>query len=65
LNDVTFNNTLANMGNANSLLNYADWGAIRSVSPLSWFKATQGEGGVRPPFVMKLPGDSNNQTNQT
>jgi arylsulfatase len=51
------------MGNANSLLNYADWGAIRSVSPLSWFKATQGEGGVRPPFVMKLPGASNN--NQT
>jgi arylsulfatase A-like enzyme len=54
-----FNNTVANMGNANSLLNYADWGAVPSVSPLSWFKATQGEGRIRPPFVMKLPVSSN------
>lgn len=58
-----FNNTLANLGNANSLINYADWGAVSSVSPLSWFKATQGEGGVRPPFVIKLPGVSNNNNN--
>jgi arylsulfatase A-like enzyme len=55
----TFNNSAANIGNADSLVNYGAWGAGASVSPLSYFKTTQGEGGVRPPFVMKLPGTSN------
>ena len=50
-----FDNTLANIGNSNSLVNYADWGALSSVSPFSWFKATQGEGGIRPPFIIKAP----------
>jgi arylsulfatase A-like enzyme len=54
-----FNNSAANIGNADSLVNYGAWGAGASVSPLSYFKTTQGEGGVRPPFVMKLPGTSN------
>ena len=54
-----FNNTVPNIGNANSLVNYGAWGAVAAVSPFSYFKTTQGEGGVRPPFVMKLPGSSN------
>jgi arylsulfatase A-like enzyme len=32
-----------------------------SVSPLSYFKSTQGEGGIRSPFVIKLP-NGRNQT---
>jgi arylsulfatase A-like enzyme len=55
----TFNNTVPNIGNADSLVNYADWGAGAAVSPFSYFKTTQGEGGVRPPLVIKAPGTSN------
>lgn len=55
----TFNNSVANIGNADSLVNYGAWGAGASVSPFSYFKTTEGEGGVRPPFVMKVPGTSN------
>jgi arylsulfatase A-like enzyme len=54
-----FNNTVPNIGNADSLVNYGAWGTLAAVSPFSYFKTTQGEGGVRPPFVMKLPGTSN------
>jgi arylsulfatase len=51
-----------------------------SVSPLSYFKASQGEGGIRAPLIIKLPGivsnsnssnnnnnnsSANNQTSQT
>jgi len=56
-----FNNSVSNIGNANSLVNYADWGAIASVSPFSYFKATMGEGGTRVPFVIKEPLGSSNQ----
>jgi len=49
-----FNNTVSNMGNANSLINYGPWDAIAAVSPLSYFKMTMGEGGIRSPFVIKL-----------
>ena len=55
----TFNNTVPNIGNADSLVNYGAWGAGAAVSPLSYFKTTQGEGGVRPPLVIKAPGTSN------
>ena len=55
----TYNNSLANVGNADSLVNYGAWGAVAAVSPFSYFKTTEGEGGVRPPLVMKLPGASN------
>lgn len=55
----TFNNSAANIGNSNSLVNYGAWGAGASVSPFSYFKTTQGEGGLRPPFVIKLPGAAN------
>jgi arylsulfatase A-like enzyme len=57
----TFNNTVSNIGNANSLVNYGAWGTMSSVSPLSYFKSTQGEGGIRSPFVIKLP-NAGNQT---
>ena len=57
----TFNNTVPNIGNANSLVNYGAWGTGASVSPLSYYKTTQGEGGIRSPFVIKLP-NTGNQT---
>jgi arylsulfatase A-like enzyme len=50
-----YDNTLANLGSANSFFNYGAWGTAASVSPLSYFKSTMGEGGVRAPFVIKLP----------
>lgn len=50
-----FNNSVENIGNANSLINYGAWGSISSVSPLSYFKQSQGEGGLRSPFIIKLP----------
>jgi arylsulfatase A-like enzyme len=56
-----FNNTVSNIGNANSLVNYGAWGTMLSVSPLSYYKSTQGEGGIRSPFVIKLP-NTGNQT---
>jgi arylsulfatase A-like enzyme len=54
-----FNNTVSNIGNADSLVNYGAWGTIAAVSPFSYFKTTQGEGGIRPPFVIKSPGVTN------
>jgi arylsulfatase len=66
-----FNDSIPNIGNANSLVNYGAWGVAHSVSPLSYFKASQGEGGIRDPLIMKLPGapvstsSSNNNNNQT
>jgi arylsulfatase A-like enzyme len=50
-----YDNTIANLGSANSFFNYGAWGTGASVSPLSYFKSTMGEGGVRAPFVIKLP----------
>ena len=50
-----FNNTITNIGNPDSLVNYGPWGTAPSVSPFSYFKTTQGEGGTRPPFVIKEP----------
>lgn len=50
-----FNNSLPNIGNANSLVNYGAWDIAHSVSPLSYFKRSQGEGGVRAPLIIKLP----------
>jgi hypothetical protein len=57
------NNTLSNIGNGSSLVNYAAWGSASSVSPLSGFKITEYEGDTRAPFVVKEPllaGSSNN-----
>ena len=52
----TFNNSLTNIGNENSLVSFGAWGEAQSVSPLSGYKAAQSEGGIRAPFVIKLPG---------
>ena len=46
---------MSNIGNANSLVNYGTWGSLPSASPLSYFKVSQGEGGIRFPFIIKLP----------
>lgn len=50
-----FNNSIPNVGNSNSLVNYGVWGSISAVTPLSYFKLSQGEGGIRSPFIIKLP----------
>jgi arylsulfatase len=57
--NVQYDNSAANVGNSNSLVNYGAWGAGKAASPLSYFKASQGEGGIRTPFVIKLPNPSN------
>ena len=57
-----YNNSAANIGNSNSLVNYDIWGTSPSVSPLSFFKTSQGEGGARAPFIVKEPLVSNNGT---
>src|SRR5574339_669718 len=49
------NNTLSNIGNVSSIINYAGWGPYSSVTPLSGYKVTEYEGGVRAPFVVKEP----------
>lgn len=52
------NNTLPNLGNGTSVINYAAWGAESSASPLSGYKVTEYEGGTRVPFIVKEPGTS-------
>ena len=61
----TVNNTLSNIGNKSSVVNYGAWGSSPVISPLSGYKTTEYEGGTRVPFVIKEPkafsseGDSN------
>jgi arylsulfatase A-like enzyme len=52
------NNTLSNLGNVSSTINYAAWGSYSGIGPLSGFKASQYEGGTRVPFIVKEPGVS-------
>jgi len=49
------NNTIPNLGNSTSHLNYGSWGAYLSVAPLSGFKTSTYEGGTRSPFIVKEP----------
>jgi arylsulfatase len=51
-------NTLSNLGNGTSQINYAAWGTNPSASPLSGYKTTEYEAGVRVPFIFKEPGVS-------
>jgi arylsulfatase A-like enzyme len=49
------NNTLSNLGNVSSNINYAAWGSAVGTSPLSGFKVSEYEGGTRVPFIVKEP----------
>jgi arylsulfatase len=49
------NNTLPNLGNGTSVINYAAWGTATSDAPLSGFKISEYEGGTRVPFIFKEP----------
>jgi arylsulfatase A-like enzyme len=52
------NNTIPNLGNGTSVINYAAWGADSSASPFSGYKTTEYEAGTRVPFIVKEPGTS-------
>jgi arylsulfatase A-like enzyme len=52
------NNTVANLGNADSDVNYGAWGSYYSISPLSGFKGSMYEGGTKVPLLMKEPTQS-------
>ncbi|MGE3858920.1 MAG: sulfatase-like hydrolase/transferase [Nitrososphaeraceae archaeon] len=49
------NNTVANLGNPTSDVNYGAWGSYYSISPLSGFKTTMYEGGTKVPLLLKEP----------
>jgi arylsulfatase len=49
------NNTLPNLGNGTSIINYAAWGTAPSASPFSAYKTTEYEAGTRVPFIVKEP----------
>ena len=49
------NNSLGNLGNMTTEVNYGAWGSEVSVAPLSGFKASVYEGGIRAPFIVKEP----------
>jgi arylsulfatase A-like enzyme len=51
----SLNNTIPNLGNSTSSVNYGAWGLYLSVAPLSGFKTGTYEGGIRPPFIIKEP----------
>jgi arylsulfatase A-like enzyme len=51
----TIDNSLKNLGAANSDFNYGPWGSYLAVSPLSGFKSSFYEGGIRIPLVIKGP----------
>lgn len=57
------NNTLPNLGNGTSVINYAAWGPESSASPLSGYKTTEYEAGTRVPFVFKEPASQNSNIN--
>jgi arylsulfatase A-like enzyme len=49
------NNSLSNLGSPTSDINYGAWGTYLAVSPLSGFKTSMYEGGIRPPLLIKAP----------
>lgn len=58
-----FNNSYSNIGAPSSWIIYGEAGASVAVSPLSGFKGTMYEGGIRSPLIIKQPAsDQNNST---
>ncbi len=51
----TVNNSIENIGNPGSVVNFGTWGQGQQVSPLSWYKTQEGEGGTRVPFLIRPP----------
>jgi len=49
------NDTLSNLGNKTTSVNFGSWGAYVSSAPLAGFKASEYEGGTRVPFIVKVP----------
>src|SRR6476659_2069757 len=52
---TTVNNSLSNLGSPTSDFNYGSWGTYVAVTPLSGYKTSLYEGGVRPPAILKAP----------
>ena len=52
---AAINNSLSNLGSPTSDFNYGAWGTYVAVSPLSGFKTSLYEGGIRPPAIIKAP----------
>ena len=52
---ATINNSLSNLGTPTSDFNYGSWGTYVAVTPLSGYKTSLYEGGVRPPAIIKAP----------
>ena len=57
-----FNNSYSNIGTPKSWIFYGETGASVAVSPLSGFKGTMYEGGIRPPLMMKQPFSTQNSS---
>jgi arylsulfatase len=53
--DETFDNSLENMGRANSYVELGTGWASASSTPFKWYKAFTSEGGMRVPVIIKLP----------
>ena len=49
------NDTVPNLGNSTTSVNYGAWGSTVSVAPLAGFKASVYEGGIRAPFIIREP----------
>ena len=47
------NNSLSNLGNPTSDINYGAWGTYMAVTPLFGFKTSMYEGGIKPLLVTK------------
>src|ERR1700710_2490559 len=60
--DKYYDNSLENIGNANSFVWYGPRWAMASTAPSRLYKAYPTEGGVRVPAVVRYPGFQNGKT---